>query len=169
MCQTIFPSKNRSSVCWWALSRSQGLLSCTKEAISVQVVGSISGSSSKQGSHCRGGLCCRAQPTAPIPGVKSCGADSVSAVGSVHAGCLLALHSPTSDAVLRRQRRSVGKAGAAGCSVGPLAGLAGMPGWARCAHRVRQLCVGAAEPLSCFSEGSVLSWQMQCSVLLRKW
>lgn len=67
-----------------------GLLSCTKEDISDEVVGNISGRSSKLllGSHCCGGLCCRVQPTVLILGAQSNGADDVSGVGSVHAGCL---------------------------------------------------------------------------------
>lgn len=44
-------------------------------------------------------------------------------------------HSSTSYALLRRKCRCVGKVGAAGCSAGPLVGLAGMPGWARCAQQ----------------------------------
>lgn len=44
MCETVFPSKPRSSVCWQGLRRSLGLLSATKEGISGGLAGSVSAS-----------------------------------------------------------------------------------------------------------------------------
>lgn len=101
------------------------LLSCTKEAISVEVVGNISGRSSKF----------------LVVSVAGSSPESPSQQQNVTVltpcqewdGYTQAFHSPTSDALLRRKCRCVGKAGAAGCSVGP-------PGWAGRDARLGSVC-----------------------------
>lgn len=84
------------------------------------------------------------QPTAPSQEQQQRGWRGVrSGVGAFR---LPLPHSLTSCALLRRKCRCVGKAGAAGCSAGPLLGWQGCQAGLAVRSREKQLCVGAAEP-----------------------